>query len=123
MAEHILPPSRHNNGGEAYRRPTPEEEAGLNPQTPRRLDRRVRISCPSGVVIASRILFENGAPLTNVMRAVISLESPTCRNGRDGEFANGLAQVYITRFHNEIGRVEYLIAECLVGEEHSLGAS
>ncbi len=98
----------------SYRIPTPEELQRLDPRTPGELDRRVFIDCPTGKVEDAKITYEDGEPLINVMRTIISLES-VCIRTPDGKFAPGIARVYIQRFNNEIGRVEFLVADVLVG--------
>ncbi len=100
-----------------YRDATPEECRAANPQTPRALDHRVRITCPDGIVLNTEIAYENGEPLKNVLRAVISLESPNCR-GPVGEQPDGKAYVFVSYFENEIGQVLYGYAEALVGGDH-----
>ena len=92
-----------------YRDATPEEDGWSNPQTPRKFDQRVRLVCKDGVVDTAEITFEDGTSLTNVLRAVISLESPIVRS------ANGRAEVFVTQFNNEIGRIIFGVAEALVG--------
>ena len=92
-----------------YRDATPEEDGWSNPQTPRKFDQRVRLVCKDGVVETAEIVFEDGTPLTNVLRAVVSLESPRVRG------ANGRAEVFVTQFNNEIGRIVFGVAEALVG--------
>ena len=94
---------------ETYRDTTPEEDGWSNPQTPRKFDQRVRLVCKDGVVETAEIVFEDGTPLKNVLRAVISLESPRVRG------ANGRAEVFVTQFNNEIGRIVFGVAEALVG--------
>ncbi len=101
-------------GEETYREPTEAELLSTNPATPAKLGRRVRVSCPDGVVIRAEIKFEDGEALRNVLRAVIALESPVLGQAADGS-PEGTATVYITRFNNEIGKVVYWSAEALVG--------
>ena len=94
---------------ETYRGATPEEAGWSNPQTPREFDQRVRLVCKDGLVETAEITFEDGTPLKNVLRAVVSLESPLVRG------ANGRAEVFVTQFNNEIGRIVFGVAEALVG--------
>lgn len=89
-----------------FREPTLAERRAMNPKTPHRHERRVRVSCPNGVVVGSVIEFEDGEELRNVLRAVIALEPQP---------PPGLARVFITRFNNEIGQVVYEEALALVG--------
>jgi hypothetical protein len=96
-----------------YRGMTPEEDSWTNPQTPRKID-VVRIACTDGVVENATVEFEDGTPLRNVIRVVISLESPLAR-GPKGETPDGNVYAFISQFHNEIGRVIYSVAEAVVG--------
>lgn len=97
-----------------YRTMTPEEESWTNPKTPRKFDQRVRIVCKDGLVDTAEVAFENGTPLKNLLRAVVSLES-TITRGPNGQTPDGKAYVFVSQFHSEIGRVVYSIAEALVG--------
>ena len=102
-----------------YRAPTAEELEWTHPATPRKFEKRIWIGCPTGVVVDSTIVFEDGEQLTNVVRAVISLESPTVARRSHGQGlskSDGLAYVFVTQFHNEIGRMVYGTAQALVGE-------
>ena len=92
----------------------PDELPWTNPKTPRKLDQRVRLICADGNVETAEITFEDGTPLTNVLRAVVSLESPACR-GTEGQAPDGKAYLFISQFHSETGRVVYSVAEALVG--------
>ena len=97
-----------------YRDMTSDEESWTNPKTPRKYDRRIRITCTDGLIENAKIAFEDGEDLTNVLRAVASFESPNAR-GPNGETPDGKAYVFVSRFENEIGRVVYGIAEALTG--------
>lgn len=97
-----------------YRAPTPEEKTWTNPQTPRKFDQRVRVVCKDGQVATAEVTFEDGTPLRNLMRAVVSLESPVVR-GENGQTPDGKAYVFVSQFHSEIGQVVYSIAEAVVG--------
>jgi hypothetical protein len=96
-----------------YREPTEEELRSTNPSTPTKLDRRIVVSCPTGVVLEGKIVFEDGEPLMNVLRAVIALEAPVTR-GPDGTESGGIAKIFVTTFNNEIGKVVYWTAEALL---------
>ena len=89
-----------------------------NPHVPTPLDRRVRISCPGGEVLGTIIEFENGEPLLNVLRAVISLESPVAK-GAKGRQPDGKAYVFLTQFDTVLGQVVYHTAEALIGTGES----
>lgn len=109
-------PQIHSPEGECigkpkFREPTLAELNSTNPKTPHRHVGRVRITCPTGRVLDSVPRFENGEEMRNVLRAVISLEPPD----RDGR--GGIAQVYLMRFNNEIGKVVYEVADCLIGDD------
>jgi hypothetical protein len=78
-----------------------------DPKTPTKLDRRVRIYCPDGVVKGAKIEFEDGEPLKNVLRAVVAFE-PTAIKGADGR-----ARVYLTQVVD--GQVVYREAAALIG--------
>lgn len=108
MDKKILAP----DGTPVYREPTVAELNSTDPKTPHRHVRPVRISCPNGVVINSKVRFEGGEELQNILRAVIALEPPNPKTKR-----SGTALIYITRFNNEIGKVVFEVADCLVGED------
>ena len=86
-----------------------------NPQTPRKLPQRVRIASPDGIVLETKIEFEDGTPLTNVLRTVISLESPVA-SAPDGQKPDGKCYAFISQYDSEEGRVVYGVAEALVGD-------
>ena len=93
---------------------TPDEESWTSPQTPRRYEQRIRIWSDDGLVENAKIQFEDGVDLTNVLRAVVSFESPNAK-GPNGETPDGKIYVFVSRFENEIGKVVYGIAKALVG--------
>lgn len=97
-----------------YRTMTLEEQSWTNSQTPRRFDQRVRVKCQDGLVENAEISFEDGAPLKNILRVVVSLESSVIR-GENREAPDGKAYVFVSQFHAEIGRVVYGTAEAIVG--------
>jgi len=86
----------------------------VTPVEPVKFDQRIRVFCPSGQVAETRIEFEDGTPLKNVLRAVISMESPRAR-GANGETPDGKCYVFVTRYDAENGHMEYGFAEALVG--------
>ncbi len=88
---------------EPYRAPNTEELRSMGSNTPRRLDRVVRVDCPTGEVIKAKIAFEDGEDLRNVLRALISMEP------------QGDCLIYLTRFNNEIGKVVFEVANCVLG--------
>jgi hypothetical protein len=98
-----------------YRGMTPEEDAWTNAHTPRIYDRRIRVASPGGMVVDTKIAFEDGEDLTNVLRAVVSFESPNAK-GPKGQTPDGKIYIFVSRFENEIGKVVYGIAEALVGD-------
>lgn len=95
-----------------YRKPTIAELNSTDPKTPRKDPRIATVSCPSGRVTETLITYDDGEPVTNLMRAVIALEPP--RTGKGGE-----CLVMMTRFHNEIGMVVYEVARCRIGAEET----
>lgn len=108
-------PHVHNSdgacGGAAqYREPTIAELNSTDPKTPHRHVRPVRVTCPTGRVLDAKVRFEGGEDLKNVLRAVVALEPP------DREGKGGTALIFLTRFNNEIGKVVYEVADCLLGE-------
>lgn len=104
--EHGSPPCKAS----PYRAPTFAELDSTNMKTPHQHKRSVRINCPTGIPADCTIVFEDGEQLTNVLRAVIAIES-TNDQGR-----TFFAQIFITRFNNEIGKVVYEVADCFIGE-------
>ncbi|MEE8551534.1 MAG: hypothetical protein V3T08_09815 [Gemmatimonadota bacterium] len=102
----------HPNGVPAnpYREPTIAELNSTDPKTPRRESRVATVTCPNGVVLEAQIKFNDGEQVTNLMRAVIAMEPPNPKTGQGGK-----CLVMMTRFHNEIGKVVYEVAECCLG--------
>ncbi len=95
----------------SYREPTLAELNSTDPKTPHRHERAVTVSCPNGVVLDSKLTFEDGEEITNILRAVISMEVP------DKHGVGGHSLIYITRFNNEIGKIVYEVADCFIGAE------
>lgn len=95
---------------------TPVELASLDANNPCRLLERVRVELPeSGNVDEARVkvLYPDGRveDMRNVLRAVISLESSACPQ-RGPHSKPGTAMAMITLFNNEIGKLQFIVAEC-----------
>ncbi len=102
---------------------TPGEEASLDPQNPARLIERVRIVVPeSGRVDDAKVkvIYPDGeVDLINVMRVVISLEPTSCPPS-DPYSKPGTAVAMITKWNQEIGKFQYMIADCVLNDPKPL---
>lgn len=93
-----------------YREPTLAERSSTDPSKPYQHGRGVTVCCPNGVAQDGKITFHDGEEVTNLLRAVISMEP------RDGDGNPKDCSVYMMRFNNEIGKIVYEVASCFVGE-------
>lgn len=93
-----------------YREPTIVELKSTDPKTPQEHDRLVILACPGGVVLETRMCFDDGEEVTNLLRAVITLDVPSEKRGCDGKM-----KIHIARFNNEIGRTVFWTANCIFG--------
>ena len=92
-----------------FREMTDAEIAWTNPKTPRRYKERVRVACEDGNVASGLVKFEDGLPLTNVVRVVLVMATTMVPG------SSGVATAMITQYHNEIGACVYTEAEALIG--------
>ncbi len=105
-----------------YREATNLEVDSFNPDTPLRLEERVRISIPDGNVDRSTVTIlgsetgDKDRVMTNVMRAVVALEPSSCMK-QSPMSDPGVAVAMITRFHNEVGRIQFVHARCVFDAE------
>ncbi len=110
---------------EDYREPTEAEKTTLDPANPIHFNERVRILLPlDGKVDNARVLVldqdragkETGKEhdLINVLRTVITLE-PTSMAARGDHSLPGTAVAYITLWHSEIGKMQFIWARCVFG--------
>ena len=92
-----------------FREMTDAEIAWTNPKTPRKYKNRVRVACEDGNVAGGLVEFEDGLPLTNVVRVVLVMATTMVPG------SSGVATAMITQYHNEIGSCVYTEAEALIG--------
>ena len=100
-----------------YREPTPAEAASLDASNPAHLIERVRIVLPeSGRVDDARVkvMYPDGeVDISNVLRVVIAME-PTSVPKSGPASKPGTAVAMITKWNQEIGQMQYMIADCVL---------